>query len=292
VLSVRWPAASDTAFYVQELKATILRDISTVGDTHEPSAYDINLLAELDFLVTQRRIHSIYHQNITVPTEEGWMQSEPQPSGDVPSPFPDDMWREFINTGFDFDAGDDPFYFGPAGDNHPVADSIDASVDTVQAPAGNSPPVHGPAVDIETLIDAIPACGYCRNQHLKCDREFPSCRICKRSLRQCTYFDVVLQQDILRRCVIPTIFFHDDVLSLFVSLDSLLRVFLAVTSTIYVRDSSRFHRAATSISRLPLLSDQRRRLRMERPGSMAFSFLFSDWMATTSLGLQALVTGC
>lgn len=254
MLSVRWPAASDTASYVQELKATILRDISAVGDAHEPSAYDLNLLAELDFLVTQRRIHSIYHRNITVPTQEGWMQAELQPFGDVPSPFPDAMWREFINTGFDFDAGDDPLYFGPAGDNHPVANSIDASVHTVQAPTGNSAPVSGPAVDIETLIDAIPACGYCRNQHLRCDREFPSCRICKRSHRQCTYFDVVLQQDISRRCVISTILFHDHVLSLFVSLDSLLKVFLVVTSTTYVRDSNRFHRTAASISRLPVLS--------------------------------------
>ncbi|OIW25533.1 hypothetical protein CONLIGDRAFT_497913 [Coniochaeta ligniaria NRRL 30616] len=129
------------------------------------------------------------------------MRSELQPFGDVPSPFPDDMWQEFINTGFDFDAGDDSLYFGPAGDNHPVGNSIDASVDTVQARTGNSSPVHGPAVDIETLIDAIPACGYCRNQHLKCDRGFPSCRICKRSHRQCTYFDVVLQQDISRSYV-------------------------------------------------------------------------------------------
>lgn len=220
------------------------------------------------------------------------MRSELQPFGDVPSPFPDDMWQEFINTGFDFDAGDDSLYFGPAGDNHPVGNSIDASVDTVQARTGNSSPVHGPAVDIETLIDAIPACGYCRNQHLKCDREFPSCRICKRSHRQCTYFDVVLQQDISRRCVISTICFHDDVLSLSViSLDSLLKVILAVMFTTYVRDSSRFHRTAVSISRLLVLFHQRGRLWMERPGNTAFSFLFSNTMPT-SLDLQGLATGC
>lgn len=60
MLSRRWPALSDTAHYIRELFDTSLRN--PLG--HNANAYDVNVLKELDCLITQRRIHSIHHRNI------------------------------------------------------------------------------------------------------------------------------------------------------------------------------------------------------------------------------------
>ncbi|SPO01216.1 uncharacterized protein DNG_03963 [Cephalotrichum gorgonifer] len=90
MLAKRWPALSDTAHYNKELIDTSSRN--PLG--RSGNAYDINVLKELDCLVTQRRIHSIHHRNIQLP---------PQDESTPPSHTSDDLlsddswWHAFIN---------------------------------------------------------------------------------------------------------------------------------------------------------------------------------------------------
>ncbi|KAK7413363.1 hypothetical protein QQX98_007740 [Neonectria punicea] len=104
-LSRKWPALSDTKHYLKELVDTNLRN--PVGNYG--SEYDMNVLEELDCLVTQRRIHSIYHRNLPLPILfKGTPQSDA--SAQISPGFLDDetWWRDFINQDFDKDDHDLP----------------------------------------------------------------------------------------------------------------------------------------------------------------------------------------
>ncbi|KAL3299051.1 Fungal Zn2-Cys6 binuclear cluster domain-containing protein [Colletotrichum asianum] len=98
LLSSRWPPLADTAAYINELVDTNLRN--PVG--HSGSAYDMNVLEELDCLVTQRRIHSIRHRNVALPQQKKYAVAATQPkeSGQQMGEglFEDEnWWRDFIN---------------------------------------------------------------------------------------------------------------------------------------------------------------------------------------------------
>uniref|UniRef100_L2GH87 C6 transcription factor n=1 Tax=Colletotrichum fructicola (strain Nara gc5) TaxID=1213859 RepID=L2GH87_COLFN len=98
LLSSRWPPLADTAAYINELVDTNLRN--PVG--HSGSAYDMNVLEELDCLVTQRRIHSIRHRNVVLPQQKksAAAATQPKDSGQQMGEglFEDEnWWRDFIN---------------------------------------------------------------------------------------------------------------------------------------------------------------------------------------------------
>jgi hypothetical protein len=112
------------------------------------------------------------------------------------------MWRELINTTFEFFA-DDSLTFpepGPELEPEPEPGRIEAwnypeAQDTSMMEHVDADSI----VDVELLIRSIPACGYCRSRHVKCDQKFPACGACTRSDRQCVYYDAVLEIDIPRR---------------------------------------------------------------------------------------------
>ncbi|CAH0059088.1 unnamed protein product [Clonostachys solani] len=184
-LSERWPATFDTAKYIKELIETSLSAES------QRSAYDLNVLKELDCLVTQRRIHSVYHRNISVSSKPA------QATNNETSPgFLEDeaWWKDFINE--DFNMGD---YFDPS----EIADANN-SVQTLPLTSGSDPVTipemamdsNEDRLDFTTLIDILPACSPCRDRRVKCHRQLPACKECQRTNRQCVIFDSVLLKNV------------------------------------------------------------------------------------------------
>ncbi|KAK6085182.1 hypothetical protein SCUP515_01000 [Seiridium cupressi] len=78
----RWPAILDTSHYIKDSMDTCLRDTSGRAG----SAYDMSIVEELDYLVTQRRVHSVFHRNIPfIPPHH------PGPHSDTPSQTSEDF---------------------------------------------------------------------------------------------------------------------------------------------------------------------------------------------------------
>lgn len=149
-------------------------------------------------MVTQRRIHSLYHRNVILPTPEDMVHSEPSPWASL-TPIPDELWQDFINTSFEF-LGDDSFvYLDPnQGEQTTMSEVIDSTASLIR------PDVNLLSLaDVETLIDSLPACSFCRGQHIKCDRQFPRCGACNRSDRECLYYDATLEKNVSRGLVLP-----------------------------------------------------------------------------------------
>ncbi|KAK2772748.1 C6 transcription factor, partial [Colletotrichum kahawae] len=96
-----------TAAYINELQDTNLRN--PIG--RHGSTYDMNVLEELDCLVTQRRIHSIRHRNVPLPQENNPATAAKPTVGREQmgeNLFEDDnWWRDFIND--DLVMNDSPF---------------------------------------------------------------------------------------------------------------------------------------------------------------------------------------
>ncbi|VUC24632.1 unnamed protein product [Clonostachys rosea] len=184
-LSERWPAAFDTAEYVKELIQTSLSVES------QRSAYDLNVLKELDCLVTQRRIHSIYHRNISVSSKPA------QATNNQTSPgFLEDeaWWKDFINE--DFNMGD---YLDPS----EIADG-NPSVQTLPIISVSDPMItpevdqdsNNDRLDLTKLIEILPSCSPCRDRRIKCHRQLPACKECQRTSRDCVVFDSVLLKNV------------------------------------------------------------------------------------------------
>ncbi|CAM1508650.1 Fc.00g054980.m01.CDS01 [Cosmosporella sp. VM-42] len=190
MLAQRWPAVHDTSHYLKELIETNLR--SPVGNPG--SDYDANVLAELDFLVTQRRIHSIYHRNISLPS-----QSEANPGGDLSAlasefdVFEDEAWwRDFINDDFALDT--------MASSPGVVASG---AVSESQRPVLQNVPQTRPnstlkewRIYLDGILEALPACSSCRDRRIKCNRQIPCCKECDRTSRECVYFDPILLENV------------------------------------------------------------------------------------------------
>ncbi|KAJ4293363.1 hypothetical protein N0V90_008645 [Kalmusia sp. IMI 367209] len=196
-LSIGWPACADTGIYMNELKDTVFRKI-TVGEVSRRSSFDTDLLAELDFMVTQRRIHSVYHRNVQTwrPLPDTHSELAPWSHPDSFTPLSDELWQDLMNTTFEFPADDtlllqEPFNAEPVYQWNDTVQEETASL-TVEAAQKNE-------INVEMLMRSVPACGYCRTRHVKCGQEFPSCGTCSRTGRECVYYDAVLQRDIPRR---------------------------------------------------------------------------------------------
>lgn len=164
---------------------TSLRD----QNDSQRSTYDLNVLKELDCLVTQRRIHSIYHRNIPIPNKATIEKSnETSPS------FLDDeaWWRDFINE--DFDMG---HYFDPSGDidSNTILQSLSLPSDN---PTTSETPLDSciEEIDFAELLELLPACSHCRDRRIKCRRQLPTCKGCERANRECVIFDPVLSKNI------------------------------------------------------------------------------------------------
>ncbi|KAM0546727.1 hypothetical protein ACHAPJ_010655 [Fusarium lateritium] len=189
LLSSRWPALSDTAKYIRELVDTNLRNpINDLG-----TEYDMSVLEELDFLVTQRRIHSIYHRNLPVPSKQTTSILEAQAISEISPGFlnDDSWWDEFIVDDFDMFANQDS---AAAGFSF-ATPSIEPLVEETQLPTKKKTPKRK-GTDLDEILEALPSCSSCRDRRIKCDRQLPACRYCKRTNRDCVFFDPVLSENV------------------------------------------------------------------------------------------------
>lgn len=195
-LSSRWPPLSDTASYINELIDTNLRN--PLG--HNGSHYDMQVLEELDCLVTQRRIHSIRHRNIPFP---------PPKKSTPPASEPENVSRDFLNeeqwwTDFidqDFVTNESCFSL-PSGGGQ-TASSSSSNLTGTRVEPGQTPSENNGSdleKELDVILDAIPSCSFCRDRRTKCQRQLPACKECVRTSRECFIFDPILKANIpLRR---------------------------------------------------------------------------------------------
>lgn len=189
LLSSRWPALSDTSKYIKELVDTNLRNpITDLG-----TEYDMSVLEELDFLVTQRRIHSIYHRNLPVPSKQT-NTLELQAISEISPGFLDDdsWWHEFIVDDFDMFSNQDST---AAADFSFATPSMEPPVKETQMPTKKNP-LNRKATDLDEVLGALPSCNCCRDRRIKCDRQLPACGYCKRVHLDCAFYDPVLAKNV------------------------------------------------------------------------------------------------
>lgn len=170
-----------------------MRNIESASEPTD-SLEDVNLLAELEHLVTDRQTSGIYTRNTastyiqaadTVYSPD-WMRMQLFPFGT------DETWEDFMNMGFGFENMDALYISNPV-------NNLLTSTPVVAPPALPSNPKNGAheSISLEQLknvIDSIPACNYCRNRRVKCSRRLPACQACIDSKRQCLYYDSFYQK--------------------------------------------------------------------------------------------------
>ncbi|KAL2875593.1 hypothetical protein SGCOL_009210 [Colletotrichum sp. CLE4] len=192
ILSSRWPPLADTASYINELIDTKLRN--PVG--HNGSLYDMQVLEELDCLVTQRRIHSIRHRNIPFPPPKKFTPP-PSETENISQDFINDeqWWTDFIDQ--DYVSNESYFSLPSGGQPTSTSSSPDAVETRAQCERGAR---NNNASDLEeelgVILDAIPSCSFCRDRRTKCQRQLPACKECARTSRECLIFDPILKTNI------------------------------------------------------------------------------------------------
>ncbi|CRG88381.1 Oleate activated transcription factor 3 [Talaromyces islandicus] len=158
----RWPVIAITRLYMKDLQNVVFSNQLGSVDSEN----DSKLLGELELLLSQRRIRSIYQANTEL--EHALLSAEPSSSlEDSQQPFSDDMWQDFIGTQFDFE---EVYSF-----NFLDSSWLDQQQQQQQTPltstvdATNEIPTPELPKDIKDIIDSLPSCSFCRNQHIRCD---------------------------------------------------------------------------------------------------------------------------
>lgn len=153
----------------------------------------MSVLEELDFLVTQRRIHSIYHRNLPVPGKQTTTTLETQALSEVSPGFLDDdsWWDEFIVDDFDLFANQD----SAAANFSFATPSMEPPAEEIRQCTRKKQPKRK-GTDLDEILEALPSCSSCRDRRIKCDRQLPACRYCKRASRDCAFFDPVLSENV------------------------------------------------------------------------------------------------
>ncbi|KAK1460570.1 hypothetical protein CCUS01_08918 [Colletotrichum cuscutae] len=160
----------------------------------------MQVLEELDCLVTQRRIHSIRHRNIPFPPPK-----KPTPSPSEPENIARDFlndeqwWTDFIDQ--DFVTNESCFSLpsgggqaAPSPSSEPNETRVERRRDIIDNNASDL------EKELDVILDAIPSCSFCRDRRTKCQRQLPACKECARTSRECFIFDPILKANIpLRR---------------------------------------------------------------------------------------------
>ncbi|KAM0811596.1 putative Fungal-specific transcription factor domain-containing protein [Seiridium cardinale] len=186
----RWPAILDTSHYIQDSMDTCLRDTS--GQTG--SVYDMSIVEELDYLITQRRVHSVFHRNIPfIPPHH------PGPYSDTPSQSSEDFindenwWSAFINDDQVMD-GMDLMLPVTNRDTSPLPRSTRPAM--LPSPQESTTTHTGSLAELDGIMEALPACSFCRDRRIKCSRQLPACAACLRSSRECLIYDPILEHNV------------------------------------------------------------------------------------------------
>ncbi len=186
-----------TRVYIKDLRDVVFSDQpSSIG-----SENDLKLLAELELLLSQRRIRSIYQANIEI--QHAFLPVDlSSPHEYSQQPFSDDMWEEFIGAQFDFEEAYSIDFLESSWLAQEQQTVLTSTPDTT-----NERVITELPEDVKDVIDSMPSCSFCRDQHIKCDRELPCCGACHRSRRECVYYDLILSRQIPRKLV--TLFYLD-----------------------------------------------------------------------------------
>lgn len=184
-----------------------IKDLRDVVISTQPSSIDsangLKLISELELLLSQRRIRSIYQANTEI--QHAFPPLGPSsPQEYSQQPFSDDVWHEFMAAQFEFEE--------PSSLNFLDSSWLTQQYQTaVAATAEAASEVSIPELpsDIKAVVDSMPSCSFCRDQHIRCDRELPCCGACRRSPRECTYYDIALSQEVPRRLVTRSLLLVD-----------------------------------------------------------------------------------
>ncbi|KAK1714208.1 hypothetical protein BDP67DRAFT_618126 [Colletotrichum lupini] len=195
-LSSRWPPLSDTASYINELIDTNLRNPLGYNGSH----YDMQVLEELDCLVTQRRIHSIRHRNIPFPPPKKPTASPSEPENIARDFLNDEQWwtdfidQDFVTNESCFSLPSGGGQAAPSPSSEPNETRVERRRDIIDNNASDL------EKELDVILDAIPSCSFCRDRRTKCQRQLPACKECARTSRECFIFDPILKANIpLRR---------------------------------------------------------------------------------------------
>ncbi|KAI5922374.1 hypothetical protein F4810DRAFT_674693 [Camillea tinctor] len=186
-LSARWPAAVRTRQYLGSLAEYVMQDPSKPYHISK----DSHIIAELDYVVTQRRVYSVYHGNVIPMTRVDSTKSPASQWSWSDSFIPDNMWWEYID-------------FGPDSEDAAASVSdinhLSENVHIIVSPDNQSTSdlVLSDQVPFPEVVDSLPTCNFCRDHHLGCDKDLPSCRTCTRAGRDCVYYDAVLSLNVQR----------------------------------------------------------------------------------------------
>lgn len=162
--------------------------------------YDMNVLEELDCLVTQRRVHTLQHRNIPFPPQRGYgPQSDTASQASEGFLDNEDWWSAFIRD--DLEMADDDA-FEPSLDPSPaVTMTLDHTATprvakSSHVPAQTEAQAANISTEVDELLKALPSCSYCRDRRIKCNQQIPACQECQRTSRECVIFDPVLEGNV------------------------------------------------------------------------------------------------
>lgn len=183
----------NTSAYFDELKEGVLRNIESPSIS-EHSVEDVNLIAELDHLVTERQTSGSYCRQTSkahIVESPDWLHMPPFQLS------MDESWESFLNMGFGYDVMD------VVEIPEVLDDVVFSGITPHELSSVQGETINGSITleKVESIIESISSCNYCRNRRVKCSRTLPACRACADSSRICVYYDTILLKDIPGRFV-------------------------------------------------------------------------------------------
>lgn len=161
---------------------------------HPGDRYDMNILEQLDDLITQRRIRSIYHQNVDLPFRSPENHTEMMTLSHRVDTFleEEDWWLDFVNNDLVIESR-------PAQSPQPaVADKCQSAEDLSRETNSPRATSQKPTLELQLaqLFQSLPSCSPCRDQRIKCRLGESGCRECSRTSRTCTIYDPLLKENV------------------------------------------------------------------------------------------------
>lgn len=159
----------------------------------EGSVQNIDLLAELDHLVTKRGVGALSCLNMSGNYSQA-IELTSSPDFDLTL---DESWKDFLDFGFGFDITGSAPIEDSAGIITPVP--IPSTSQDISLQDSENTTTAKTILNLSNVIESLPACNFCRNRRTKCNRGLPSCSTCTNERKECLYYDAILEQNISRR---------------------------------------------------------------------------------------------
>lgn len=159
----------------------------------------MNVLEELDCIVTQRRIHTMQHRNIRFPPWRGLKSDTKCETARPPSEnflADDAWWHNFVYDDLEMD---EDFLLGPL---WPAKNTEPPQTQVESGRKDSTEPFRSRDVEWKDIFDALPPCSHCRDRRIKCFQELPACRNCITNSRECVIYDPILKENVALRYVL------------------------------------------------------------------------------------------